>query len=63
MISLDKCNRSCNAVDDLSINTCVLNEAKDINVKGFNMIARIYEAKILIKLITCDCKCKFDSIT
>ena len=33
------------------------------NVKVFNMIARIYEAKILIKHITCDGKCKFDSIT
>ena len=27
------------------------------------MIAKTYEAKILIKHISCDCKCKFDSKT
>ena len=33
MISLDKCNGSCNAVDDLSTKICVLSETKDVNVK------------------------------
>ena len=35
MISLDKCSGSCNV---LSPKICVLKKAKDINVKGFNMI-------------------------
>ena len=32
MISVDKCNGSCNVADSLSIKTCVLSETKVINV-------------------------------
>ena len=32
-ISLDKCNGSCNAVDDLSKKICVPSKTKSINVK------------------------------
>ena len=32
MISLDKCNRSCNAVDDLSTKRCVPSETKEVSV-------------------------------
>ena len=46
MISPDKCNRSCNAISDLS--TCVLSKTKNANVKVFNMKTRKNEAKILI---------------
>ena len=63
LISLDKFSGSCNAADDLSTNICVPNETKDVHVKGFNMITRINEAKTLIKHISCDFKCKFDSTT
>ena len=56
MISLDKCDGSCNVADDLSTKICVSNEIKDINVKVFNMITRINEAKTLIKHFSCDCK-------
>ena len=35
MISLDKCNESCNAVDDLSTKISVPSETKDINVEVF----------------------------
>ena len=34
-----------------------------MNVKVFNVITRIYEAKIMIKHISCDCRCKFNSTT
>ena len=57
IISLDKCNRSCNAVDSLSIKICVVSKTKD------NVITRINEAKTLVKHISCDCKCKFNSTT
>ena len=64
MISLDECSGNCNSVDDLSTKICVPNQTKSvINVKVFNMIARTYEAKTLIKHISCDCKCKFNSRT
>ena len=61
MISLDKCNGSCNVVGDLSTTMCVPSEIKDLNVKVFNVLTRINEAKTLIKYISCDCKWKFDS--
>ena len=66
MISLNEFNGIYN-VDDLSINVsiCVPGKIKDINIKVFlfHMIARINEVKTLIKHISCECKCKFDSTT
>ena len=41
---------------------CVPNKTKDVNVKVFNMITNKREAKTLTKHISCDCKCKFNSI-
>ena len=63
MITLDKCNGSCNAVDDLSIKICVLNKTKSINVKVLNVITKLKKAKTFIKHISCNCKSKFDSTT
>ena len=58
MISLNKCNRSCNV---LSPKICVLEKTKDIYVKVFNMITNKIESKTMTRHITCDCKCKFNS--
>ena len=55
-ISLDKCN-------DLSTKVCVPSKTKDANVKVFDMKIKKYEAKTLIKHISCDCKCKFNCTT
>ena len=64
MISLDKCNGSCNSINDLlSMRICVLSKAKQVNVKVVEMIRIIKEAKTLVKHISCDCKCKFSSKT
>ena len=63
IISLDKCNGCCNAVDDLSTKICAPSETKDVNVEVFNTIAKINEAKTLVKYISRDCKCKFNSAT
>ena len=60
MISLDRCNESCNV---LSPKVCVPKETKDINVKAFNKIANKNEAKTMTKHISCDCKCKFSCTT
>ena len=51
MISLDKCNKSCDAVDNLFTKICVPSKTKDINVKVFDMITRISEAKTMVKHI------------
>ena len=63
MISLDKCNGSCNAVEDLSMQIYVPSETKDINIKVFNMTTIINESKTLTRHISCDCKCKFNCTT
>ena len=62
MVSLDKCSGSCNAADDLSTKICVPNKT-DKNVKAFNVTTRINETKTMVKDISCDCKCNFNSTT
>ena len=52
MISLDKCNASCNV---LSPKICAPKKTKDISVKVFNMITDKNEAKTITKHISCDC--------
>ena len=54
MISLDKCNGSCNV---LKI------QKYDINIKAFTMIASKYEAKTMTNTNSCYCKWKFSSTT
>ena len=61
MISLDKCNKSCDVVDELSTEKCVPIETKDVKI--FTMITMITEVKILVKHTSYDCKCKFNSTT
>ena len=58
-ISLDEWNGNCNAVNDLSTKICVPSKTKDVNVKVFNMITRLCEAKTLVKHISSGCKYKF----
>ena len=63
MIGLDKCNGSCNSVDNLSRKICVPNKTKNINVRVLNMITNKNEAKAMIKHISCSFKCKLNSAT
>ena len=48
IISLEKCNAICNAVDDLSTKLCLPSKTKDVHLKVFNLITRINEAKTVI---------------
>ena len=52
-----------NVVDDLSTKICAPSETKVVNVKVFNIITGVTEVKTLVKHISCDCKCKFNSTT
>ena len=61
-ISWERFSGSCNSVNYLFMKICVPNKTKDVNVKVFNMITNKREAKTLRKHISCDCKCKFNSI-
>ena len=63
MINLDKCNGSCKAINDLYTKIRVSSKTKDVNLKVFNMITRRDKAKILVKHISFDSKCKFNSST
>ena len=53
MVSLDKCNGSCNV---LSSKIIFPKETKNINVKVFIIITNKNEARTMAKLILCDCK-------
>ena len=59
MINWDRCNESCNNLDDTSSRTSASNKTKDVNLGVFNMITRTNESKTLIKYISFKCKCKF----
>ena len=58
---VDKSNGSGNAAFDLSTKICVSSKMKNINVKVFNMITRTNKAKTMVKHISCNCKCNFNS--
>ena len=57
---LDRCNGTCNTLEDPSGKLCVPNKTEDVNLHVFNMITRIKQTKTLTKHISCKCKCKFD---
>ena len=59
MASLDRCNRSCNTLDESPDRICVPNKAEDLNLIIFDMITRINEEKALTKHISWNSKCKF----
>ena len=45
MVSLDRCNGTCNTLHDLSDKSCVPDKSQDVNVKVFNLTTRICESK------------------
>ena len=40
VVNLDRCDGSCNSLDDLSDRIYVSNKTEDLNAKVFNMITR-----------------------
>ena len=62
IVSLNKCNGSCNGNFDLYTKMRVLSKKKkDVNVKVFKIITRINEAKMLVRHISVNHKCELDS--
>ena len=41
MVSLDKCNQSCNTFDDPSCKICVPNKIRHVNLSVFNLMVGI----------------------
>ena len=60
-VKLDKCVRSCDTPNDLSNKICVPNKTEDLSLSVFNIIRGISEPKTIIKHISCQGKCKFDT--
>ena len=62
MVSLDRCDRSCNTDEDPFGRVCVPNTIEDVNLKVLTTIKRINESKTLVKHISCQSGCEFDDI-
>ena len=62
IISMNKCDGTCNTAEDPFGRICVLYKMKDVNMKVFNMIKGINTSKTHAKLISCECRCNFDGI-
>ena len=59
-ITINKCNRNCNTINDLYAKLCVLDTIKNINVKVFNLMSRTNETRHIEWHKTCKCKCRLE---
>ena len=60
-IKVNKCSGSCSTINDPFTKLCVPDITENINVKVFNLIARINETRQIIWHETCKCRCKLTS--
>ena len=56
-IKINKCSGSCNTINDPFAKLCVPDITKNINVKVFNLMARINETRPIAWHETCKCIC------
>ena len=56
MVNLNRCNGSCNSLNDTSNKICVPNKIEDLNLNVFNMITGTNESQTLAKDIPCEYK-------
>ena len=57
-VKLDRYVGSCNTLNDLSNKVYVPDKTEGFNIHVFNMIIGKKESKMLVKFISCECKCK-----
>ena len=60
-IRINKCSDSCNNINDPMAKLCVPDIVKNMNIKVFNMLARINETRKITRHETCKCICRFTS--
>ena len=60
-IKINKCNGSCNSINDPYAKVCVSDVIKNINVKEFNLMSRTNETRHIELHETCKCKCRLDA--
>ena len=60
-IKVNKCSGGCNNINDPMAKLCVPNIVKDMNIKVFNLLARINETRKIVWHETCKCVCRLRS--
>ena len=56
-----KSSGSCNNINNLYPNLCLLDVVKKLNVPVFNLMSRTNERRYIEWLETCKCKCRLDA--
>ena len=59
-IKVNKCSRDCNNINDPMAKLCVPNIVKDMNIKVFNLLARINGTRKIVWHETCKCVSAID---
>ena len=54
---MNRCDRSCNTVEDPFGRICVPNEMENVNLIVFNIVKGINKSKTLLKNISWECRC------
>ena len=60
IVSLDRCDGSCNTADDPFGRICVPNKIEHINLKVFNMMKEVNVEKKFVKHNSSETRCEFD---
>ena len=60
-IKVNKCSGHCNNINDPMAKLCVPDIARDMNIKVFNLLARINETRKVVSHETCKCVCRLRS--
>ena len=47
-VGFNKCDGSCNTIDDLYTRVCVPNKVTNMNIKVFNLMSGINETRFLV---------------
>ena len=49
IVSINKCGGSCCTIDDSHARICIPNKVKNVNVKVFNLMSGVNEARFLVQ--------------
>ena len=60
-IKVNKCSGDCNNINGPMAKLCVPDIVRDINIKVFNLLARINETRKVVWHQTCKCVCRLAS--
>ena len=60
-VLVNKCNGSCNTLDDPMARICVPNIIKNVNIKVYNSLMRLNETRNVLLHESCKCVCLLNS--